>query len=508
MIHKQTSTDLVSSLELMKTKYNIIKDRLEYIKKQNKDLMTNAFIVTKNNYALSITAVTTTIIVLVTLLVLVSLWIVRSLIIPLNAVSKNFSLLSTGNISDIKIDSQNKDEVGEMANQIRQMVSYLQEMAGVADKIAQGDLSSDIVPISSKDSFGNAFKRMVSSLSSIVADVRTCCGEVKTFSSKLTTSGKQLKQDSNTVAIAVQNMVSLMEELSINTKSIAKNVEAQAVSISETTTTIDKTAMQLQNISKSTGVLVTLCDSTRSVVKHGKKSVNQASSFMHEIYNSISSTSENIKSLELNAGSIGRIIEVIDAISDQTNLLALNAAIEAARAGSQGLGFGVVAAEVRKLSERTLESSAEISQLIKKVKADISKAVENMQRSTSLVNEGIDQSVKLVNSLNQIETVVNDVVDTSVDINSVINELSVGTEQVLQATKNLNIRTHEIQSASQEQTVFANTVLNSVEQVRYATERNVDLSENLSSSANSLNSQAQLLENTIGIFQFGAYYAE
>src|SRR5207245_617548 len=135
----------------------------------------------------------------------------------------------------------------------------------------------------------------------------------------------------------------------------------------------------------------------------------QTASAIDEVTSTIRSSGEIIDVLGQRADDIGKIIEVIDDLAEQTNLLALNAAIEAARAGEHGLGFAVVADEVRKLAEKSAQSTKEISELIQSIQKEARKAVENMDKSTNIVNEGLNLGQELNAALRKISNVVTEV---------------------------------------------------------------------------------------------------
>lgn len=134
---------------------------------------------------------------------------------------------------------------------------------------------------------------------------------------------------------------------------------------------------------------------------------------VEELSDEAQTTTKQVHQLEARANEIDSIIVLIEDISEQTNLLALNAAIEAARAGEAGRGFAVVADEVRVLSSRTAQATADISKVVKKIQSEVKSAQKEMslvaEKATQLEKEGQeaeDNISKLIDSTQKMEGVI------------------------------------------------------------------------------------------------------
>jgi len=161
-------------------------------------------------------------------------------------------------------------------------------------------------------------------------------------------------------------------------------------------------------------------------------------------------TSAKIEELGRSSDQIGQIIGVIDDIADQTNLLALNAAIEAARAGEQGRGFAVVADEVRKLAERTTQSTKEIAQMIKTIQEETKKAVSAMTAGTDKVDAGVESAREAGAALEKIIHSADGVQDMVTNIATAATEQASATEQVNSNMEQIAKMVHQSSIGAQE----------------------------------------------------------
>ncbi len=402
-----------------------------------------------------------------------------------------------GNTGDLEhnIDLTRDDEIGELARTFHKMVTYLKEMAGVSEAIAGGNLSVEVKPRSSHDTLGNAFSRMVVGLAGLVRSVRDASSQVASASNQVAGASDDAAKIGLQASSAIDEVTSTMHEMSVNVQNMVKSTQVQASSVSETSASIDQMVASIQRVADTAKVLLDISNRSREEVHNGIGTMEKATDGLTRINTTITSSGEIIGALGQRADDIGKIIEVIDDLAEQTNLLALNAAIEAARAGEHGLGFAVVADEVRKLAEKSAQSTKEISELIQSIQKEARKAVENMDRSTSIVNEGLELGGELNAALRKISNVVTEVYKFAQEIGAATNEQSHGSSQIARATTRLNEITHEINSAVEEQASGAQAVVKAMERMRELVQSSTSGSTELAASSEQMSKMSRgLLE--------------
>jgi methyl-accepting chemotaxis protein len=235
----------------------------------------------------------------------------------------------------------------------------------VAERIAQGDLAAPVAVAAGDDaSVLAAMRRMQLGLQQLIADVVAAAQES-------TAAAQQL-------AGAIGDIASATGRQSDAAASMAAAVEQLSVSIDQVT--------------RNSGEVVKVSREAGALSQQGSEAVQSTAGEMTAIAGSAEDLTRIVRELGEHSSRITAIVKVIQEISGQTNLLALNAAIEAARAGEQGRGFSVVAEEVRRLAERTNQSTQEIAAMIGTIQAGTAQAVAHIEGWSGKVAEGVDKA--------------------------------------------------------------------------------------------------------------------
>ncbi|WP_454775073.1 methyl-accepting chemotaxis protein [Janthinobacterium tructae] len=296
----------------------------------------------------------------------------------------------------------------------RNITRPLVEAVALAQRVAQGDLSSDIV-VRSQDETGQlmaALRDMNTALVGIVGEVRGGTDTIATASAQIAVGTMDLSSRTEQQASSLEETASSMEELTAAVKQNADNALA-----------------------------------ARSLASAASAVAVKGGAVVSEVVQTMGSINDSSR-------KIADIIGVIDGIAFQTNILALNAAVEAARAGEQGRGFAVVATEVRNLAQRSASAAKEIKGLI-------DDSVDKVGAGSKLVDQAGATMQEVVDSVQRLSAIIGEITDAS-------EEQRLGIEQVNEAISQMDQVTQQNAALVEEAAAAANAMQDQAAQLSHA----------------------------------------
>jgi methyl-accepting chemotaxis protein len=274
----------------------------------------------------------------------------------------------------------------------------------------------------------------------------------------------EIRESAFSVSAAASQLSSTVTSVAADTANTSESVASAAGTLEEMSAGVHDMA-GLASASKGRATAAGLhC-------REGSRKVSGTSAIVEQLAADVDTTAGSINSLGERSREISGIVGTIREIADQTNLLALNAAIEAARAGEQGRGFAVVADEVRKLAERTAQSTDQIARMITQIQEAIAQSVKGMGEGSARARACLDA---VRDARQTMDAIVGDADALATDIQQIAEQLEAqrqGSDEIVQSITTIAQTSETTTRATEEVSATANQLATTSGRLREAIDR-------------------------------------
>jgi methyl-accepting chemotaxis protein WspA len=291
------------------------------------------------------------------------------------------------------------------AQTLSQRVHLVSDVAG---RVAQGDLTTEVPSTDASDETG----RLLSSIGGMTQSLRGLVTRVKQASVELMSTATEFAATSRQQEATVQGFGASTNEIAAAVKQIAA--------------TSQELLATMEGLNAVSG-------QTADLAEQGQTGLSHLDSTMDRLAQAANAMTARLAAIREEAAEITGVVTTISKVADQTNLLSINAAIEAEKAGEQGLGFLVLAREIRRLADQTAVATLDIEQMVKQMQTAVSAGVMEIDRFAEEVRSGVGTVDRVGGQFGQIISQVKTLSERFDTVNHGMRSQSQGARQIGEA---------------------------------------------------------------------------
>jgi methyl-accepting chemotaxis protein WspA len=312
----------------------------------------------------------------------------------------------------------------------------LNRLVGALERMRQGDFTQRL-SMEQQDEFGvlsDGLNRLADDLSELVGQVQRSGIQVNTTATEIAANAKEQQSTAHEIAATTVEIGATSKEISATSKELVKTMNE-----------VNHVAEETANLAGS-----------------GQTGITRMESTMRQIMDASGSISGKLAVLNEKTTNINSVVTTITKVADQTNLLSLNAAIEAEKAGEYGLGFAVVAMEIRRLADQTAVATYDIEKMVKEMQSAVAAGVMGMDKFSEEVRRGVEEirsvSTHLAQIIHQVQTLtprfqtVNEGMHAQAtgaqQISETLTQLSEAAQQTAESLRQSNLAIDQLNGAA------------------------------------------------------------
>ena len=351
------------------------------------------------------------ILLLISLVIIVAIcyFVGNSMAKPIKNITAAATEIAKGNF-DVSLSVKTKDEVGQLAASFGETIAqltnyqeYIDEISDTLEKISNGQLTVQL----QKD-YAGQFKKLKDHMDGLINSFNKTLLKIRNATDQVYNGADQVSSGAQSLSQGATEQASAVQEISASVTDISNRIHENANSANEASQKATDANTEMNRSTQFANDLL-----------HALEDINQKSS------------------------EISKIIKVINDIAFQTNILALNASVEAARAGTAGKGFSVVADEVRNLAGKSANSAKEIEHLIEE-------ALQSVQAGSEIAEKTADSISNSAKITKEAVTEIQKIAVSSKEQSQMVQEISSGIEQISSVVQTTAATAEESAATSEE----------------------------------------------------------